>query len=385
LDCRIQIKEVGVKIRILFIAIPCFVLFFSCGRYYTCDIAGYVKDSQSNTGVNGALVRMYLSEPDSADDSGFIVETATMTSGGNPGYYSHKIIWEDSPGSFGEEGDSGVIWIGVSHEDYTSTVVKVEGIISDTLNIVPDIKIDRASFETPTVTGRVVNVNGEGVNGVRVVLDLQSTGGTDADYVTTTATLEGETGHYRFNNVSWRDDTPDSQDADTENAGIYIDDPDYTSDNDDADPLPVILTSDQDTDITENIVVTRQPRTEFSTYIRGRCYYRLGSGADTVIILIPGVEVIVKYTDDMGEHTLYDITDENGVYRLLIEWTHNTPAGGTGGVPEGEDTISLSDVDFLPNSTEGNYYSFDEQDGYTVKSWINPNYLPDSVDTNPDA
>ncbi len=355
--------------------ITLFSILSGCGRYYTAEIAGYVKDSNNENGINGAIIRIYLSQPDNADSTNFIAETASMTYSGNDGYYNHKIIWKSTDPDFADEGDSGTIWIGVTHPDYTSEVIQVSGIISDTVNVVPDIKLDRATFSSPTVTGRVVNVNGEGVNGVRVVLDLQSTEDEDADYVTTTTTLNNEPGSYRFNNVTWRDENPDSSDSDTENATISIDDPDYTSDT----TLQVQLTSGQDNDIPDDITVTRKSRTEFSTTVSGRCIERIvkTDNQEVQIIPIAGVTVKITYTDDNGNHSATDITDNNGNYSILVQWTDNSP--GENDSPEGEDTQEIN-INYTDSS---NTYTFSPTTNtYTIYSWKNPNYLPDKEGTH---
>ena len=94
----------------------------SCGGYYTADIAGYVKDDETGAGVNGAIIRVYSEEPETADAEGFTVETASMTSGGNAGYYSHKIIWRNWLPAFGDEGDSGSVWLAITHDDYVPAI-----------------------------------------------------------------------------------------------------------------------------------------------------------------------------------------------------------------------------------------------------------------------
>ncbi|MBN1409720.1 MAG: hypothetical protein JW969_02675 [Spirochaetales bacterium] len=371
--------------KLFIIFITTFML-AGCGKFYTCDIAGYIRDSRTSDGVNGALIRMYLSQPGSADSGGFIVETATMTSGGNGGYYSHKIIWQEMFGNFGDEGDSGTIWIGVTHNDYAPKIAKVSGILSDTLNVVPDIRIVRATFSSPQVNGRVVNANGEGVNGVRVILDIPTTTDDDQDYLANTTTINDVTGSFRFNNVTWHDVAPDSPSADTEDVDIYIDDPDYTSDKTQLTPLVVTLTSDQDVDVPSVITVTRNPRTEFQTNITGRCIYRYvpAGSSEEVERGISGVEVTLAYTDDSGPHSYLDVTDGSGRYNFLVQWTDNTPESGTGSVPAGEDTQDIG-LSFSSSSQPGNIYSFSSINGKNIKSWIDPNNMPDSVDINPNG
>ena len=351
--------------KLVFITVSAMVLSFlsGCGRYYSAEIAGYIKDANDGNGINGAIIRMYLQQPDAADSDNFIVETASMTSGGNDGYFNHKIMWQTWNAKFGDEGDSGTIWLGVTHDDYSPSIIKVSGIISDSVNLVPDIKLDRATFSTPTVTGRVVNVNGEGVNGVRVVLDLASTADESQDYITTTATINGDIGTYEFRNVTWRDDSPDSEDSDTENITLSIDDPNYTASG----GLSAVITSDQDNNIQDNITVTRKPRTDFSVTVNGNCYFTDANGD---MQPLPRIEVKIVYSDDNGNHTLYDTTDGNGNYSLLVQWTHSTPTND----PEGEDELSINVTYTDPSSV----YTLNPLNGYTIRSWINPITLPNA-------
>jgi hypothetical protein len=314
-----------------------------------------------------------------------MVETASMASQGNNGYFSHKIIWQNAFGEFGSEGDSGEVWLKISHEDYLEKTTRVSGILSDTINLVPDILLDRATFSTPQLRGRVLNVSGEGVNGVRMVLDLSSTTDEAEDYITTTGFYEEEPGYYLFQDVTWRDETPDSDAADTENGSVLVDDPDYQSGG----SLSVILTSGQDSEAAEDIVVTRKPRTQFSTTVIGRCIRRyINVDGDPVDIPAQGIEVAAFYTDDNGSHTLYDQTDATGSFSMLLQWSDADPEDDTDPtIPEGEDVLYV-EFDYDPDNLSS--YTFTdivgattgtiEDDEFRLKSWLNPNYLPDAVD-----
>jgi hypothetical protein len=373
-----------------------------CGGYYSAEIAGYIKDAENEGGINGAIIRIYTDEPTTAVDTGFIVETASMASSGNDGYFSHKIVWKNLFPSFGEEGDSGSVWLGISHEDYTDAIVHVQGILSDTVNVVPDIPVDRATFETPELTGRVVDVSGDGVNGVRVVLDLASTADDEEDYITTTATIDGTAGTFRFANVTWRDEEPDSEVSDTESATVTIDDPDYESTS----TLSVLLTSGQDSEAASEMSVTRSPRTEFAIQVSGRCVSRVvlgtGENQDTPV---RGVDVTLTYLDEAGAvHTLLDQSDANGAFSFYIQWTDTSPRDfdtGTAGtavpdaaddatVPEGEDGLyiqiqyadtdsNVANEDFPDHDITGANTALYDSADFALKSWINPNYLPDAV------
>lgn len=359
-----------------------------CGRFYSAELAGYVKDEENGAGVNGAVIRMYLREPDTADASGFIVETASMSAGGNAGYYSHRIIWQNLTPKFGEEGDSGDVWIGITHEDYAPRIAHVRGILSDTVNTVPDILITRATFSVPLVSGRVVNAAGTGVNGVRVVLDLQSTTDDDEDYVAATTTIDGETGSFRIANVTWRDSAPDGTGFDTEPADIFVSDDSYEST-----AVTATLTSDQDLNLPEPFVATRKSRTEFSTTITGRCFTRYEFTDEIRDVPVQGVEVTVSYqTNDGTSRTLYAQTGANGAFSVFLTWVDDDPGDFDGptdlsadpSIPDGEDGLFVEITysgDFagsdITGATSGpGTYSDDD---FIVKSWLDPNYVPEAI------
>ncbi len=371
-------KKSAYRLNILAVCSLCAAVFFllsSCGSYFGGEVAGYVKDSDTEEGINGAVIRIFLEEPASADAETFIVKTASNTSGGNAGYFSHKIMWQTSAPKFGDDGDSGTVWLGITHDDYKSAVVKVPGILSDTVNLVPDIKLDRATFSATEVTGKVVNVSGSAVNGVQVVLDLASTTDDDRDYVTTTATINGESGMYRFTNVTWKDENPDSASTDTETIYLYISENDANyqwKTGNTPNKLTMVITSGQSAQATQDITVTRKPRTSFSTSVTGRCIKRYTTGMQQPVdIGVQGVEVRLSFTDSNGAKTLYAQTNANGEFTFNVDWTNTSPAGGTGSVPEGEDTLTTN-IDY--DSTD-----FTDVTGFVVKSWLNPNYAPDAI------
>ncbi|MBT3272837.1 MAG: hypothetical protein HN368_06765 [Spirochaetales bacterium] len=372
------------------------VLVTGCGGDYTAEIAGYINDSESGAGVDGAVVHIYSEEPDTAGDEGFIVETASMSSGGNAGYFNHKIIWRNWFPAFGEEGDTGSVWLGISHGDYADAIIHVQGLLSATLNVIPDIQLERATFSIPELTGRIIDVGGEGVNGVRVVLDLASTTDDAEDYITTTGTIDGAVGTYRFTNITWRDEAPDSAAADTESVTLIVDDQDYDS----ATMLTTLLASDQNAEFTTDIVVIRQPRTEFTANIQGQCINRYISSTEVQEIPEQGVEVTLTFMDQDGItlHTLFDQTDVTGGFAFFVQWTDDNPRNFDGSVstavedlsiPEGEDGLYVQ-IQFaapfndpaLPEDSldidGGDDALFDSAD-FALKSWINPNYLPDAV------
>lgn len=394
-------KNLWPKQSAKWLALTGVVLFSSCGRYYSAEIAGYIRDSESKTGINSAVVYIFSDEPAAADSDGYVVRTTSLISGGNGGYYNFKIIWRNFFPAFGEEGDSGTVWIGVVHDDYADEIARMQGILSDTVNTVPDILLQRDSFSVPQLTGTIVDVNGEGINNVRVVLDLASTDA-DPDYITTTAFIGGADGTYQFNDVTWRDDEPDSASSDTEDAVIYVGDATYETDA--SGIVAIVLTSDQEVDVDTPIVATRIDTTEFSVAVTGRCLNRF-IGADSVqLIPVQGVGVTLTYKYSEGGaaatlHTLYDQTDGNGAFTFLIQWEDLNPGNFDGetdvtaaddSIPSGEDGLyiqiqyddSLSDgITVLPGDFDidgGDPAVFDVND-FALKSWINPNYVPDAV------
>lgn len=373
------------------------LLISSCGRYYSGEIAGYVKDAESDEGINGAVVKLFLTEEEVANEE-YVVKTASMTSNGNDGYFSHKIIWQQTFGEFGAEGDSGEIWLTAEHEDYQTVSMQINGILSDTINVIPDIVMERATFEVPEVRGRVVDVNGDGVNGVRVVLDLDSTADEAEDYVTTTATANGDIGIYQFENVTWKDEEAAGQNSDDEPVTISVDDNQYTGDT----ALSIILTSGQEREVTDEIVVTRKPRTDFSTRVTGQVMRRYGTGGGGEITDVPeqGVEVkLIFYNQDLElEKILYSQTDGTGTYSFFVEWQDEHPkdydvsgdndAADDDSIPEGEDGLWF-EIQFLTEpfyDTGAHTYDFigntadsPEANDPKLKSWLNPNYMPDVI------
>jgi len=376
--------------RVLVLVLLSFAL-ASCGRYFTAELSGYVKDSESEDGVDGAVIRIYEKEPSTADESGFIVETASANSGGNGGYYNHRIIWQNLFPAFGSEGDTNSVWLGITHHDYLSAIVEVRGLLSDTVNFVPDVLLDRAAFSVPTVTGRVVGPSGAGVNGVRVVLDVLSTSDTE-DYVTGSTTIGGEAGRYEFTDVSWSDEDAAGSGTDTEAAELVIDDEAYTS----SQVISIVLSADQTFDVSTAFSVNRIDATSFSTTLTGRCVNQYGAAPDVQNIAAQGIEVKCTFSDDDGAHTLYDQTNANGTYSFFIQWTDTTPGDFLEGtadstIPVGEDgliaEVTFADPNFSGLSFEGvtpGTYELPSSppasgDDRQVKSWLDPNYAPDAI------
>jgi len=119
---------------------------------------------------------------------------------------------------------------------------------------------------------------------------------------------------------------------------LSIDDPDYTASS----SLPAVITSGQDNNIQDDIAVTRKQRTDFSVTVNGMCFFFDGNQD---MQPLPGITVKIEFLDDNGNHTLYDRTDGNGNYSLLVQWTNSNPTND----PEGEDELSINITYLLRN------------------------------------
>ena len=359
------------------------ILLVGCGNYYRAEIQGFVIDSQSDTGINDATVRLYLGEPADAAEDGFFARTSTATSNNQPGYFRNSVVWNAWFSSFGPEGDSGAAYLGITHEDYAPAIVSVPGVLSDTVNTVQNVRLDRISFEVPSVSGRVVDVNGDGVNGVRMVLDLASTTDDSDDYVVITGDEPDGPGYYVFESVEWRDDINAGNDSDDEEIPLTVDDGEWEAPA----GLAVTLTSGQERVVSTDIQVTRQARTEFDTNVAGGVFDIVGETQ------IPRAGIGVRITLAGSGDIVYTQTGANGRFTVRIEWTDTVPqdfdqdgsvaGGGDASIPEGEDGLLINiDYDSDGNSLYGqtpNGDLIDERSiaGYQLKSWINPNYVPD--------
>lgn len=210
------------------------LLLGGCSYYHRATVQGFVEDEATGTGINNATVRFYQEEPNRPSSSGFFARTSTSTSGGNPGYYRNTVVWDRYFSEFGAEGDSGTIYLGVTHPDYQGRVIRMPGILSDDINTLQTIQLQRVTFAAGEVYGRVIRAgDGSGVNGVRMVLtvpDLDDAGsptGSEREYVAVTGMRTGESGWYSFDEPSWRDASTDPGGSSEVDARIEIDDPDW--------------------------------------------------------------------------------------------------------------------------------------------------------------
>jgi hypothetical protein len=368
------------------------------GYYYRAVIQGFVIDDETGGGINGATVRIYTRDVETADADGYVAQTATVTQGGNAGYYSSTVIWRQLFGSYGLEGDTTTIWVAVTHPDYAPVVVAASGILSDDSNLIGSIRLVQTTFSIPALRGRVEDANGSGVNGVRVVLDLPAVTGTDLreDRVTQTATIDGTPGRFEFAPVDWSDrHTTDP--AGEVTAVVRIDDPDWGGQDVRIIERDVVLVpSNQTRTMTDPIPVYRQPRTEFSTIVEGRLVERILDGGGSFVEERPveGVRVELRYwrrTDAVPDpdpddpdpavadpfRVLVDHTDAQGVYRFAVSWTDLAPGdfdhadvrtdpalgGDTTGIAPGEDGL-LVDITYADAAVPGGVLAFSTADGW---------------------
>lgn len=361
------------------------VVLASCGGYYyTATVQGFVRDSSDDGGVNGVTVRFYEEVPEAADSEGFFAETSTTTSGGSAGFYSNRVIWRNAFGRFGAEGDTGTVHLGLSHPDYASQIVEIPAVLSDTTNTVRDVLLERLSFEVPVVRGQVIDTNGDGVNGVRMVLDLASTTDETEDYVTTTATVDGQAGTYEFDEVSWIDEAASGESSDDETITITVDDNEYES----SDSPTFVITSGVEREIESPISVTRIPQTEFAATVQGSTVFRVSDGSTVEETPIAGVVVTLTFTDDEGATTLETVTNAAGNYQFFVEWTDDgtTPDPADANAPTGENALSTQ-IEFDATNVR---FATDIDTGGTpvdfiVRSWVGQNVVPDRVDTTPQS
>jgi hypothetical protein len=359
------------------------LILLSCGYVYDAEIQGFIEDSETGQGINGASIYVFAKEPDAADDDGYITITSTTTTNNQQGYYRAAVLWSELFGEFGSEGDTKSLWIGVIHPDYESALIEAKGILSGTANTLSLIQLDRITFTAPWVGGRIVNASGEGVNGVRVVLDLDSTTDTE-DYVANTTIIEGVPGSYRFQNVSWRDPANAGNSSDDEDAVVSVDDSQWQG----ASTANVTITSDQEITVSDSIQVSRVARTEFSVTLRGRILDRDGSNEYG----ISGVQIEIDKDND-GSADFYAQSGQDGSWSVQISWTDvespnqdfDYEGGDTAldpGIPAGEDGL-LVNISYLNlPADDGDAYSTAGADetAYRIFSWNAVNSTPDVVE-----
>ncbi len=185
-----------------------------CGYVYRAEIQGQIVDSDDDSGINRASVRVYEEEPSDPDSDGFLVKTESVTSGGTPGVFRTSVVWREVFGAFGTEADTTELWLGVTHPDYSGVVVEVRGILSDQANTVGEIALldaDRdPDAQSALVQGRVFEVvdgSREPVAGYAVGVEVTSTdGGPESDVDVPDTVRTGATGTFVLA-VEWPEDS----------------------------------------------------------------------------------------------------------------------------------------------------------------------------------
>ena len=144
-------------------ALAVLVLLSACGNVYRADIQGRVEDSDNETGINRAIIRVFEEQPDAADSDGFLVRTETATAGGTTGVFQTTVVWRSLFGSFGDQADTTSLWLGITAEDYGPLLVEVPGILSDASNTVGTFRLlDLTRDEdarSALIQGRVFRTN----------------------------------------------------------------------------------------------------------------------------------------------------------------------------------------------------------------------------------
>ncbi len=358
------------------------------GCTYVGDISGYVEDkdrpaanSNRNFGINGATLRVYFKEPESASDPDFELETATYNSGSADGYYFQQLAWKSVIGDFNKDRDKKDIYIGLTHPNYLPIVVPVYEVLSKTTNILPNIRLTSVKFEVEEIKGMVETANGP-ENGVRVVLRLDGTEAPNVDYVTETMTVDGSSGMYQFMEVEFFDMTAEGLTT----ATISVEDDRYTN------PIPtevetMLLHLDQPSQL-ETIQVDPVRPDEFRATIHGETYWYYITATDGEYQRpIEGIEVQLdwNYDDHTGSEprTLRVRTDENGLFSAQITWRDES-IDEEFAIPPGEDQIEVT-VSYPDGGHDGSLYTLSPyNDTHTIRSWSDNN-LPDAIDEDPSS
>jgi len=335
----------------------------SCGYYYTATLQGYVIDDETEDGINGATIYIYYSDPGDADTlaedpssgSNFVTSTTTSTSNNNDGYFSSKVIWENSFGKYGQEGDTTNLYILIVDDDYAPVLKKLTGIFSDSTNTLEDIRLSSVTHIVPEISGTILDTQGNPVNNVRLVLDLTPNDSSDdEDYVTSSTEIDGEEGRFQFTDVTWNDDLSSNEELEVL---IRIDDTSWQSSED----LTITIQEGSSYEVADSEIprVSRKARDSFSQTLSGSLYEQITTSNATVNNGISGIEVQLSYNteDSAGNQTLKTLvssTDDNGDYSFDVQWYDYSPKINPSGVdiPEGEAELDFT-IKFNVGGTSG--------------------------------
>ncbi len=203
-------------------------LLAGCGYVYRTTIEGFIEDPDG-AGINDATVRVYEEEPDEPDQDspGPIVRTQTATSGGNLGYYSTTVLWEERFGDYGTEADRRDFYLGVTHDDFEGKIAKIPDIVSDQTNRVSSVVLTDPDAPEEGDYGTIVRTRvvrdddpDEGVPGVRITIKAGEDDGNGL--------MEDEyrerTGDDGFVNIGieWNDDEPDPDEGEESEITIEV-------------------------------------------------------------------------------------------------------------------------------------------------------------------
>ncbi|MEC7986652.1 MAG: hypothetical protein VX278_15905 [Myxococcota bacterium] len=347
------------------------LLLLSCQPTFTAEISGYVLDAETDDGIEGATIRFFDKEPETATETSFLSETATSSE--VAGYFIKTIGWRDLISNFGEDGDYRDLYFGIQHPEYLPGIFHTEGIFSNSLNVVPSMRLVSLRRSVDEIYGTVYSQDGL-QNGVRVTLSL---GENDVLYDTQyTARINDVDGVFQFSNVEW---------LDTDNTGsivsyVRIEDPSYTAVN----PAQITQTLSEDTPFyeLEGFEVRKKRPDVFSAQISGSAYFSHQTAqGDFVDVPIEGIEISLQWNYDDNNlsdpRTNYVRTDSSGRFETQISWTDSLP-DPEDGIPQGEDQLPVL-IQF-PSSNTGLVFDLSIYSGeYTIRSWIE-NQLPPAIE-----
>lgn len=284
-----------------------------CSDFFSAEVTGFLKrarvakegeSTESGPGVNGVEVRMYFDEPESFDDPGFVAHTTSIDNRSAgvalPGFYRANLAWETSSPDFGDSGDRRTVWIATRHADYADSIVEFDAVVSNSINVTPEIVLQGLRTGPERVIGQV-RMDDMGVNGVRVVLSLHETATT---FETRSGTVDDQPGVYVFDDVRW-----DAEDGNTRGAVISVDDQTYLLNQ----PTTIDLVADETVIVTEPLSV--RLAYFYAKRIWGRVVDRLGHGVDGV-----RVEVRPEQARYLGIHAstvTAGVDGESGIYQFV--------------------------------------------------------------------
>jgi hypothetical protein len=326
-------------------------------------VVGRVLDT-SGKGINGIRVVVNLypdsTNTDISENEDYVVNTNTPAGGVDGTFTFQDVTWRNATAT--GTTDSHQIRIRITDTQYKGKADLLVTVTSGGENTLPDsqtltaVRKPRSSFSADTVTGRILDANGKGLNGVRVVLNLypddpDATVAANEDYVATTATPNGgEAGTFTFQNVTWTD-TAATGETDTHTVRIRLADTQYQGDKE----LRPTISSDVENTLTSGSTITasRKPYSDFTANLQGRIQKHFAGSNGDSYAGAQGVTVRLSYATSASTTKIIETqTDANGQYSFSLAWTDTTP----GNYDDGASDLTAVDTS-LPTSEDGLLYS----------------------------